>query len=193
MGCDTQVGMARSESNPPLCWVTAGLTLVFMLRRGREYKLPGRLGSGMIFCWLVGIWELRQLEQALRYVPSPTASPPPSRTLRHKQMEGLPSQVPHCRADPALPSSGSVLQQQATFHLGRKFFWPKARSYFKQTYVFERKPNSVSQTPLIVQAVPSSRSGHFTSMPEEPAGQEHPAPFPSPMLQLWPQQAWPGL
>lgn len=56
--------------------------------------------------------------------------------------------------------SSTVLQCRATFHLGRKFLWLKARSYFKQAYIFGQKPNSVSQMPLTVQAVPSSKLGH---------------------------------
>ena len=147
----------------------------------------------MIFHQLVDVWDLRQLEQAVRCAPSPTASPPLGRTFPHKQTEGLLSRVPRCHVDPALPPSSSVLQRRATLHLGRKFLQPKARSYFKQAHVFGQKPNSVSQTHLTVQAVPSSELGHLPRMPEGTPGQQHPAPFPSPTLQLRPKQAQPVL
>lgn len=157
--------------------------------RTAECKLPGRLGSAMIFHQLVDVWDLRQLEQAVGCALSPTASPPPGRTFPHEQMRGLPSWVPRCHVDPALPPSGFVLRLRATFHLGRKFLRPKARSYFKQAHVFGQKPNSVSQTPLTVHAVPSSKLGHLPRMLEGLPGQQHPTPFPSPTLQLQPKQA----
>lgn len=119
----------------------------------------------MIFHQLVDVWDLRQLEQAVRRAPSPTASPPLGRTFPHRQMEGLPSRVPRCHVDPALPPSSSVLRRRATFHLGRKFLQPKARSYFKQARVFGQKPNSVSQMPLTVQAAPSSELGYLPRIP----------------------------
>jgi len=127
-GHEAQVRTAGSKSNPPTRHVTAGLTLVFTLRRGRE-------DCRVQAAWLTGIRDdfppvedgrdLRQLEQAARHEPSLTISPTPGRTFPHEQMEGLPSQVPRCHVDPALPPSSCMLRWRATFHLSGKFFGRK--------------------------------------------------------------------
>lgn len=141
--------------------------------------------------WQAGIWDdfppvggcvgFKTAAPAVRGAPSPSTPPPPGRMSPQDQVEGLPSWVPHCHVDLALYPSNSMLQWRATFHLGRKFLRPKARSYFKQTHVFGQKPNSVSQTPLTVQAVPSSELGHLLRMPEGPLGQQQlPRPWRSP-------------
>lgn len=158
MGRNTHVRMARSKPNPPLPHVTAGLTQVFILRRGKEN------------CRVQAAWQARVWDDFPPAGGCVGFMAPRTGCQEHTLTNHLstPGQDNSPRTDRLFAQSGTtlpcrlsaVLQRRATFHLGRKFLWPKARSYFKQAYIFGQKPNSVSQMPLTMQAVPSSKLGH---------------------------------
>lgn len=124
----------------------------------------------MIFHQLVDVWDLRQLDQL--------SGGHPHQAPLHPRMTGChsrsrwrvsPAGYHNCHVDLALNPCSSGGQP---FTLAGNSLGQKQGAISSKPMFFGLEPNSVSQTPLTVQVVPSSEFGHLLRMPEGPLGQQ---------------------